>query len=123
MDGAEIKDDLLEISFGRPDEDVVLLKQRHYSVAKICVPETVQYTVAFLWCWPMINFLRFGLVACLQVFKDPIIGYDRNRSIRSRNRNFSIAIPVLITGTGISICSSDSGPTGTGILHLSSGSG
>ena len=40
MDGAEIKDDLLEISFGRPDEDVVLLKQRHYSVAKICVPET-----------------------------------------------------------------------------------
>jgi OCT family organic cation transporter-like MFS transporter 4/5 len=72
MDGAEIKDDLLEISFGRPDEDVVLLKQRHYSVAKICVPETVQYTVAFLWCWPMINFLRFGLVACLQVFKDPI---------------------------------------------------
>ena len=40
MDGAEIKDDLLEISFGRPDEEDVLLKQRHYSVAKICVPET-----------------------------------------------------------------------------------
>ena len=40
MDGAEIKDDLLEISFGRPDEEEVFLKQRHYSATKICVPET-----------------------------------------------------------------------------------
>jgi hypothetical protein len=53
----------------------------------------------------------------------PVLGYDRNRSIRSRNRNFSIAIPVLITGTITSICSSGSGPTATGILHLSSSSG
>ena len=66
MDGAEIKDDLLEINFGRPDEEKDLLKQRQYSVvAKICVHETVQYTVAFLWCWPMINFLRIDMVACL----------------------------------------------------------
>ena len=50
----------------------VILKQRQYSAKKICVPETVQYTVAFLWCWPMINFLRFGLVAATKVFADPI---------------------------------------------------
>jgi hypothetical protein len=43
-------------------------------------------------------------------------------SIRNLNRkqNFSIAILVLING--ISIYSSSSQPTGTGILHLSSGS-
>ena len=50
----------------------VILKQRQYSAKKICVPETVQYTVAFLWCWPMINFLRFGLVAAAKVFANPI---------------------------------------------------
>jgi hypothetical protein len=53
----------------------------------------------------------------------PWLGYDRSRSIRSRNQNFSIAILILMTGTGISICSPGSGPTGTRILHLSSGSG
>ena len=44
LDGAKIKDDLLEISFGKPDEEKVLLKQRHNSVSEICVVETVQYT-------------------------------------------------------------------------------
>ena len=44
LDGAKIKDDLLEISFGKPDKKKVLLKQRHNSVSKICVLETVQYT-------------------------------------------------------------------------------
>ena len=42
LDGAKIKDDLLEINFGKPDEEKVLLRQRHNSVSNICVLETVQ---------------------------------------------------------------------------------
>ena len=42
LDDAKIKDDLLvEISLGKPDEEKVLLKQRHN---KICCLEIVQYT-------------------------------------------------------------------------------
>ena len=41
LDGAKIKEDLLEISLGKPDEEKVLLKQRHN---KICCLEIVQYT-------------------------------------------------------------------------------
>ena len=44
LDGAKSKEDLLEISFGKPDEEKVLLEQRHNIVSKICVLETVQYT-------------------------------------------------------------------------------
>ena len=72
VDGAESKYDFLEISFGGPDQKKVLLDQRSYSVKKICVPETVQYTVAFLWFWHMIDFLRFGLVADGQIYDDAI---------------------------------------------------
>ena len=72
LDGAEIKDNILEITFGGPAQKRVLLEQRHYSMKKICVPETVQYTVAFLWCWPMINFLRFGVVEAAQIFENTI---------------------------------------------------
>ena len=71
-EGAEIKDDLIEIDFGDSKIEKVLLQQRYYSVKKMCVPETVQYTVAFFWCWPMINFLRYGLVGAGKVFHEPI---------------------------------------------------
>jgi len=71
-EGAQSKDDLIEISFGDPELETVLLQQKNYSVKKMCVPETIQYTVAFIWCWPMINFLRFGLVEAGQVFHEPI---------------------------------------------------
>ena len=72
-EGIEIKDNLIDISFGNSKFENVLLQQRYYSVKKMCVPETIQYTVAFFWCWPMINFLRFSLVEACKIFHQPII--------------------------------------------------
>ena len=45
LDGAKIKEDLLEISLGKPDEEKVLLKQRHN---KICCLEICTVHMAVL---------------------------------------------------------------------------
>ena len=65
LDGAKSKEDLLEISFGKPDEEKVLLEQRHNIVSKICVLETVQYT----WLsWIFTQYMIYGSCIFLPFF-------------------------------------------------------
>ena len=66
QDGSKFTGDSLNLRFEMSDDEaerceLIHLRQREYSLGNLFVPETLQYTLAFMWAWPLIHLIKIGL--------------------------------------------------------------